>query len=73
MATSIAVVIIGAALPFMPLGIFFGFLPPPAKFYFILAAMVVVYLFIVEAAKRRFYRWITARHAHSGASYSNSG
>ena len=73
MATSIAVVIIGAALPFMPLGTFFGFLPPPAKFYLILAAMVVVYLFIVEAAKRRFYRWITARYAHAGASYSNSG
>jgi Mg2+-importing ATPase len=73
MATSIAVVIIGAALPFMPLGTFFGFLPPPAKFYLILAAMVVVYLFVVEAAKRRFYRWITARYAHAGASYSNSG
>jgi hypothetical protein len=29
--------------------------PPPAKFYLILALMVVEYLFIVEAAKRYFY------------------
>jgi Mg2+-importing ATPase len=55
-ATSLAVVAIGAVLPFTPVGAFFGFVPPPAKFYFILAAMVVTYLVIVEAAKRRFYR-----------------
>jgi len=55
-ATSLAVVTIGAVLPFTPVGAFFGFVPPPAKFYFILAAMVVTYLVIVEAAKRRFYR-----------------
>jgi Mg2+-importing ATPase len=55
-ATSLAVVTIGAVLPFTSLGTFFGFVPPPAMFYFILAAMVVVYLAIVEAAKRIFYR-----------------
>ncbi len=55
-ATSLAVVTIAAVLPFTPVGTFFGFVPPPARFYFILAAMVVTYLVIVEAAKRRFYR-----------------
>ncbi|MDE2584509.1 MAG: hypothetical protein KGN39_03850, partial [Betaproteobacteria bacterium] len=44
------------ALPFTPLGAYFGFVPPPARFYFILAAMVAAYLLIVEAAKHLFYR-----------------
>ncbi len=62
-ATSLAVVAIGATLPFTPLGTYFGFAPPPARFYFILAAMVVVYLVMVELAKKAFYRW----HRGSGA------
>jgi Mg2+-importing ATPase len=56
-ATSLAVVAIGGVLPFTPLGTYFGFVPPPARFYFILAAMVAVYLVIVEVAKQGFYRW----------------
>jgi len=55
-ATSLTVVAIAAALPFTPVGTYFGFVPPPAQFYAILAAMVVVYLAIVEVAKRVFYR-----------------
>ena len=56
-ATSLAVAAIGAVLPFTPLGTYFGFVPPPAQFYFILAAMVVIYLVMVEVAKQGFYRW----------------
>jgi Mg2+-importing ATPase len=56
-ATSLAMVAMGAALPFTPLGTYFGFVPPPARFYLILAAMVAVYLAMVELAKRGFYRW----------------
>jgi Mg2+-importing ATPase len=56
-ATSLSVMVIGATLPFTPLGTYFGFVPPPAQFYAILAAMVVVYLAIVEVAKRSFYHW----------------
>jgi P-type Mg2+ transporter len=55
-ATSLTVVAIAAALPFTPVGTYFGFVPPPAQFYAILAMMVVVYLAIVEVAKRVFYR-----------------
>jgi len=62
MATSLAVVAIGAILPFSPLGKHFGFVPPPAQFYAILAAMTVTYLAIVEMAKRGFYRWYRATH-----------
>ncbi|MDD1643510.1 MAG: magnesium-translocating P-type ATPase [Methylococcaceae bacterium] len=56
-ATSLAVVTIGATLPFTPWGTYFGFIAPPVQFYAILAAMVVTYLAIVEVAKRGFYKW----------------
>jgi Mg2+-importing ATPase len=65
-ATSLTVVAIAAILPFTPLGSYFGFVPPPARFYWILATMVVIYLFIVEFAKRGFYRWYRAAHPGSG-------
>jgi P-type Mg2+ transporter len=35
----------------------FGFVPLPAKFYFILGVMVLLYLCIVELIKQRFYKW----------------
>jgi P-type Mg2+ transporter len=60
MATSLAVVTIAVLLPFTPIGTYFGFVPPPARFYFILGAMVLVYLFVVELAKQGFYRWSAA-------------
>jgi P-type Mg2+ transporter len=59
-ATSFTVAALGAVLPFTSLGAYFGFVPPPAWFYFILAGMVVVYLMVVELAKRGFYRWHSA-------------
>jgi Mg2+-importing ATPase len=59
-ATSLAVVIVAVLLPFTPIGTHFGFVPPPARFYFILGAMVLIYLFIVELAKQGFYRWSAA-------------
>jgi Mg2+-importing ATPase len=56
-ATSLGVALLGAVLPFTPLGTYFGFVPPPAKFYIILACMALAYLLVVEVAKRVFYRW----------------
>jgi Mg2+-importing ATPase len=61
-ATSMVVVALAAALPFTAVGTYFGFVPPPAQFYFILAGMVAVYLLVVEAAKRVFYRSVYARN-----------
>ncbi len=60
-ATSLAVVAIAMVLPFTPIGAYFGFVAPPARFYFILGGMVLVYLCIVELAKRGFYRWSDGR------------
>ncbi len=56
-ATSCAIVLIGALLPFSPLASYFGFVPPPGQFYLILAAMAVAYLAIVQFAKKGFYQW----------------
>ncbi|WP_295447858.1 magnesium-translocating P-type ATPase [uncultured Thiodictyon sp.] len=56
-ATSLSVMLIGAVLPFTPLGTYFGFVAPPAQFYAILGGMAVAYLAVVEVAKRGFYRW----------------
>jgi len=55
--TSLGVVAIAALLPFTPLGTYFGLAPLPARFFFILGGMVILYLAIVELAKQGFYRW----------------
>jgi len=60
-ATSLAVVAVALLLPFTPIGAHFGFVPLPAKFFYILGAMVVAYLLAVEVAKRGFYRWSGGR------------
>ncbi len=64
-ATSLAVVALAAILPLTPLGVHFGFVPPPPAFYAILGGMVVAYLCIVELAKRAFYRWAVKSHPAS--------
>lgn len=54
---SISIAAIGAILPLTQLGTYFGLVPPPMEFYAILASMVVIYLIVVETAKRIFYRF----------------
>jgi Mg2+-importing ATPase len=54
--TSLTVVFAAMILPMTPIGAPLGFVPPPAKFFVILAVMVAVYLWIVELVKRWFYR-----------------
>ena len=66
MATSVAVVIAGAALPFTSLGSYFSFVAPPAKFYLLLAMMVIAYLVIVEMAKKAFYRRLNRAGSSAG-------
>ena len=50
-------------LPYTPLGRYFGFTPPPLAFYGVLTVMVLVYLLLVEAIKRRFYKAGTPRRS----------
>ena len=53
---SLSVVALAAGLPFTPVGRFFGFVPPPAEFYYMLAALVISYLILAQAVKIAFYR-----------------
>ena len=54
-ASSIAVVLLAIALPYTALGIYFGFTPPPASFFGVLALLVISYLWVVEGIKQRFF------------------
>jgi Mg2+-importing ATPase len=54
--TSIAVVGLTVALPFTPMGSWFGFVPPSAAFLFAIAGLSVSYLLLAQGAKWGFYR-----------------
>jgi Mg2+-importing ATPase len=63
-ATSLGVVAVAVALPFVPVGCIFGFVPLPGPFLGMLALLVVAYLVLAEAAKRWFERrWESAPRA----------
>jgi Mg2+-importing ATPase len=47
---------VGALLPFTPVAPWFGLVPLPPLFFAFVIGMVVVYLTVVEIAKRGFYR-----------------
>ena len=53
---SLSIVFLAMALPFTPLGRYFGFVPPPLSFYAVLAGLVSFYLFAVEVSKQWFFR-----------------
>jgi Mg2+-importing ATPase len=55
-ACVLAVVAVGAWLPYSPLARLLGFTPLPALFFLALVAMVIAYLVLVEAAKILYYR-----------------
>jgi len=51
------VVVAAMALPFLPIGRWFGFVEPPLLFFLYLALATLSYLALVELAKRVFYRY----------------
>jgi Mg2+-importing ATPase len=55
-ATTASVTLVGASLPFWPIGGFLGFTPLPAKFFGVIAILVIVYIVLVDATKRWFFR-----------------
>ena len=59
--TSLAVVLVAAALPFTPISNLLGFVAPPPLFFAILLAMTLCYLVTVEFVKRLFYRHFSVR------------
>lgn len=67
-ATVLAVVTIGTALPFTPLGADLGFIPLPPVFFAFLAGATLTYLLLVEVMKRRFMGTdVTGQTAARGA------
>ncbi len=63
-ALSLTVVALGILLPLTPLGAPFGFVAPPPAFYAFLLVTVLIYLALIEIAKRLFYRHAAPRPAH---------
>ncbi|CCG40481.1 magnesium-translocating P-type ATPase [Magnetospirillum molischianum] len=51
-----AAVAVAIALSLLPVGRWFGFVPPPAMFFVYLAAATAAYLALVEVTKMYFYR-----------------
>ena len=54
MATVLAAVVVGAVLPFTPIGADLGFIPLPPLFFAFLAVATATYMLLVEGVKRRF-------------------
>jgi hypothetical protein len=50
------VLALAVALPFTPLGAWFGFVPPSAASLFAIAGLTVTYLLLAQGAKWAFYR-----------------
>jgi P-type Mg2+ transporter len=53
---ALAVVTIGALLPFTPLGHVLGFRPLPGPFFLFLIVAIISYLALIEVGKHWFYR-----------------
>ena len=49
--TTLFVLSVGVIIPYTKLADFFGFVRPPALYFWLLAAMMVVYLFLVQIVK----------------------
>ena len=65
--TTVAAIMVALVLPVLPIGYWFGFVPPPAVFFFYLVGVTVAYLATVEAAKALFYRsFAPSLPAHHG-------
>ena len=60
-AMALGSVATAVVLPFVPVGLWFGFVAPPALFFVYLIGATAAYLALVEVAKGIFYRVITAR------------
>ncbi len=54
---SVAITASAFALPFLPWGAFFGFVPLPANVVALILALTLAYLVVTEGAKRLFHAW----------------
>ncbi|MGE3954656.1 MAG: magnesium-translocating P-type ATPase [Parachlamydiales bacterium] len=59
--TAFGVLALAIALPYTPVGIYFGFVPLPPLFYGALAAIAATYFTCIEWIKRLYYRRVSQR------------
>jgi len=59
--TTLGAVVLAVLLPMLPVGRWFGFVPPPPLFFVYLIAATLAYLGLVEVAKAPFYRMLGRR------------
>jgi Mg2+-importing ATPase len=52
----LSVISFAIAVPYTPIGAFFGFVPPPPAFYLVLAGILGAYAVLAETVKRLFYK-----------------
>jgi len=60
-AMALGIVAVAIALPLLPVGHWFGFVPPPPLFFAYLVGATSAYLALVEIVKVYFYRTMAAR------------
>jgi Mg2+-importing ATPase len=66
--TTVAIVLIGAVLPYSPLAGVLGFEPLPARFFLFLGVATLTYLTLVEVAKRHLLARAARKHLHRAPS-----
>ena len=52
----LSVISFAIAVPYTPIGAFFGFVPPPPAFFLVLAGILGAYAVLAETVKRFFYK-----------------
>jgi Mg2+-importing ATPase len=60
-AMAFSAIAVAIALPLLPIGRWFGFVPPPLLFFVFLIGATAAYLTVTEIAKVAFYRFAVAR------------
>jgi len=60
-AMALGVVVVAIGVPMLPVGRWFGFVPPPPLFFAYLVGATAGYLTLVEIVKGLFYRLVVAR------------
>jgi Mg2+-importing ATPase len=58
---NIAAIAVAIVLPFVPWGVWFGFVAPPPLFFVFLVVATLAYLALVEVSKIAFYRFVSRR------------
>ncbi len=61
--TTLGAVVVALLLPMLPVGRWFGFVPPPPLFFVYLLGATLAYLALVEVAKAVFYRVVAPARA----------